>query len=468
MKIVGKILKWLGIGIGTLMVSIILASLVMNVIFSRELRQTLNEFKARGKPITIAEFAPPSVPDAENAALLLKEVAERIPARTNPAPSAMKSLTALIETNNSLGKVSTDIAGWTEAQRKEGALLIKSDEIKELYALLKKAAQRPRYNNNLDWSQGPAILLPNFGGYRMLFRMLTVKAGFEWQGGNPDQGLGTILIGLQVNNKLSDEPILVTQIVRMACDVMLIDELERLANASTIPAEQTQALITELSLHTNRKTWSKTMDGERVAMGIWCYDLLMRSKATESLSLFIFPAPKLPAATRWILNLTNLVLRPVIKKDCIVYLKLITELQRRFELPYYQIADVLKHQPIENQIPHYAFIARVSLPNLDKLCEKVAGHETQVKICRVGLALKLFKQKNGAYPDTLDKLAPEFLGTIPVDPFTGKALIYRKTDAGFILYSLGPDQQDDNGTPKPTGNKATGNEPYDIVWKCAW
>jgi len=38
---------------------------------------------------------------------------------------------------------------------------------------------------------------------------------------------------------------------------------------------------------------------------------------------------------------------------------------------------------------------------------------------------------------------------------------------GFILYSLGPNQQDDNGTPKPTGNKVTGNEPYDIVWKCA-
>ena len=84
-----------------------------------------------------------------------------------------------------------------------------------------------------------------------------------------------------------------------------------------------------------------------------------------------------------------------------------------------------------------------------------------------GLGLMTFKRKNAAYPETLDKLIPEFLDAIPLDPFTGRALVYRKGDAGFILYSLGPDQHDDNGTPRQIGKNATGNEPYDIVWKCA-
>ena len=81
MKIVKKIIKWLGIGIGTLLVLIILASLIMNVIFGRELRQTMRELKAQGKPLTIAEFAPPPVPAAENAAPLLQEATELIPTR---------------------------------------------------------------------------------------------------------------------------------------------------------------------------------------------------------------------------------------------------------------------------------------------------------------------------------------------------------------------------------------------------
>ena len=63
MKIVKKIMKWLGIGIGALLVLTILASLVMNVIFGRELRQTMAKLKAEGRALTIAEIRPAPVPD---------------------------------------------------------------------------------------------------------------------------------------------------------------------------------------------------------------------------------------------------------------------------------------------------------------------------------------------------------------------------------------------------------------------
>ena len=109
---------------------------------------------------------------------------------------------------------------------------------------------------------------------------------------------------------------------------------------------------------------------------------------------------------------------------------------------------------------------------------------------RVGIAIRkgfagasekrtgfFFNQKNGAYPDTLNKLAPEFLDVIPVDPFTGQALVYRKNETGFVLYSVGPDMKDDNGTPEPrktrksppkSGNFVWDDEkaPHDIAWTC--
>ena len=112
-------------------------------------------------------------------------------------------------------------------------------------------------------------------------------------------------------------------------------------------------------------------------------------------------------------------------------------------------------------------MTRFVYPNLDKIVMSKAEHDAAVAVARTGLALKLYKQKNGACPDTLDKLAPEFIDNVPVDPCTGKPLVYRKSDSGFILYSLGKDQQDDNGTPRPTGKNVTGDEPYDIPWKCA-
>jgi hypothetical protein len=107
------------------------------------------------------------------------------------------------------------------------------------------------------------------------------------------------------------------------------------------------------------------------------------------------------------------------------------------------------------------------MPNLESISTRVAAYEASVEICRVGLALKLFKQKNGAYPETLAKLAPEFLNSIPVDPFTGKSLVYRKDDAGFLLYSLGPNRRDDGGKPEAKSSKSwPPPNDYDIIWKC--
>ncbi|MFA5794583.1 MAG: hypothetical protein WC980_05890 [Candidatus Brocadiia bacterium] len=64
-------------------------------------------------------------------------------------------------------------------------------------------------------------------------------------------------------------------------------------------------------------------------------------------------------------------------------------------------------------------------------------------------ALKLYKLRHGAYPETLDKLAPAIIPTVPLDPFSDQSFIYRvDTDGGLFLYSVGADLKDDNADPK--------------------
>jgi hypothetical protein len=130
-----KTAKWAGIVLGVLILWYICFSLTC----SRQLRNVLRELKDQGVPLTAAEIAPPPVPDEENAALVVSNAMAMIPkgnTLTKPPPSALKSLLLLIETNAIRGKVATDITGWTDAQREEGAKLIQSDEVRELYALL--------------------------------------------------------------------------------------------------------------------------------------------------------------------------------------------------------------------------------------------------------------------------------------------------------------------------------------------
>ncbi|MFH1377734.1 MAG: hypothetical protein ABIH86_03180, partial [Planctomycetota bacterium] len=48
-------------------------------------------------------------------------------------------------------------------------------------------------------------------------------------------------------------------------------------------------------------------------------------------------------------------------------------------------------------------------------------------IAIIGLALEIYRIRNGAYPDSLEALVPDILDSIPVDPFTGDNYKYAKT-----------------------------------------
>jgi hypothetical protein len=62
------------------------------------------------------------------------------------------------------------------------------------------------------------------------------------------------------------------------------------------------------------------------------------------------------------------------------------------------------------------------------------------------LALLRYGQDKGSYPQDLQELiAAGYLKEMPIDPFSGKPLIYRKEADGFILYSVGEDFEDNGG-----------------------
>lgn len=67
------------------------------------------------------------------------------------------------------------------------------------------------------------------------------------------------------------------------------------------------------------------------------------------------------------------------------------------------------------------------------------------------LALRAYRLEHGRWPEALDDLVPEYLSAVPDDPFTdGRPLRYRAAGAGFGVYSVGPDSEDDGGHPHRT------------------
>jgi hypothetical protein len=62
------------------------------------------------------------------------------------------------------------------------------------------------------------------------------------------------------------------------------------------------------------------------------------------------------------------------------------------------------------------------------------------------IAAERYKRDKGTYPESLAELQQAgYLKELPIDPWSDKPLVYRKTADGYILYSVGTNFTDDGG-----------------------
>ena len=64
---------------------------------------------------------------------------------------------------------------------------------------------------------------------------------------------------------------------------------------------------------------------------------------------------------------------------------------------------------------------------------------------RVAVAIERFRRDRNALPTALSDLVPQYLGEVPSDPYSGRPLLFRRAESGYTVYSVGANQQDDQG-----------------------
>jgi hypothetical protein len=68
-----------------------------------------------------------------------------------------------------------------------------------------------------------------------------------------------------------------------------------------------------------------------------------------------------------------------------------------------------------------------------------------VRTARAAVAVERHRLAGGALPVALEALVPEFLDAVPIDPYSGRGLIYRLQDDEYRLYSVASNRRDDAG-----------------------
>jgi hypothetical protein len=83
-----------------------------------------------------------------------------------------------------------------------------------------------------------------------------------------------------------------------------------------------------------------------------------------------------------------------------------------------------------------------------EITEAAAGEDHAAAYSSMGqvaVALAAYRADHGAYPAGLAQLCPKYLASLPRDPFVDGPLRYRRAETGYVVYSVGPNGEDDGG-----------------------
>lgn len=333
--------------------------------------------------------------------------------------------------------------------------------------LLVEAASRDKCDFNVDYSQGFETDLHHLAESRRAARVLGFAAIVAAVDGDGDAAGECCWAIFRIGNHLAPESNTISQLVRCAVFNIGHGYLRDVSAMCGIPHEWRARLSKEFPGYADWDTWLD-MTYERLMtladMKTWAEG---KARFGDYETLLARPAPEIfGSLVAWLLFDSRLLGPLVAKMNAIKYLQLLEEHDPSDE--YWDFAD-------EQDWPRiyavaYGFASPWGLVRARGEMRKV---QARTMVAQVALALSACKEETGSYPDGLSALVPTFLDEVPLDPYSDAPLIYRKGGDGFIVYSVGPDGEDDGGVYEEIVRYTSSNRPIysippekdDIAWQ---
>ena len=405
---------------------------------SAKLNQAYEDLKKDGRPTESWQVIPPKVTDTQNAALLYECAVSFL--RAQPAPD-WNLLQYLGAQSDKLIKETLDPNKITKLEQ-----LMAQEEVLLALSIVKQGTQRDSCRFDLNYDDGLGIPLPHLYGLRNFIFIGCAKALIEAKTGNPDKAWDTIATQLKFIDALWTEPIIISQMVRINSIRLSCKTIRKICEIAP-PNEQQytdiQNLLKDLD---DIRPLIIAIDGDRLLLGEWVYKL---SKHELFLQNDLF-------SEDWPYNILGRIytlFKPTFIADHAAYLQLMREYVRFAEQPYSR--EQSEYLEKKAQKKRYTLRKEFSIP-IWRVKEAYCSMIADLHITQTGLTLLQYKQKHDAFPDSLEKLNFKNIN----DPFSDKQLVYQSEGQNFVLYSIGPDQKDNNGSPKQDKQKTD----WDIVW----
>jgi hypothetical protein len=112
-------------------------------------------------------------------------------------------------------------------------------------------------------------------------------------------------------------------------------------------------------------------------------------------------------------------------------------------------------------------LAQLLMPAVGKVGAAFRRDRALLRGTIIALALERFRLAEKRWPAELTELVPAYLPAVSRDPFDGQPMRYRKLADGVIVYSIGPDGQDNGGAMNRARPTAEGTDLGFRLWDAA-
>lgn len=403
------------------------------------------EYRAAGQPVSWDDVlaARPKMPDDQNAALVLLKAFDRLtPFTQGNYQTAVPDLWR----RGKLGaRHSEEMCDLARAHLEANAEALK---------LMRDAASLGQGCYPLDFERNPyAMLFRHLRFVTRAPRLCVLDAGFHAEKGDVEDAVRALSDARILPACIGDGVVLTEPLARASADAIWLEGIEQTLGVCTIQADDLRLLSRQVALEERGFSTVSAMYGER-GMAHWLFNSPPGAAFAEAAGT----GEERPKAAAWSVYFAVPGWR---EKDALFFYDVMERAASVAGMPLRRqwpaIAELGKQvDTVLARHPYAHIVYRFVMPAFKEAVNEEVKAKVKLQVARTALAIEEWRLQHGEWPQSLEQLVPELLEAVPEDPFSERTIRYARTAVGIVIYSVGEDGKDDEGTTEEEVRKRSG------------
>lgn len=439
-----KIKAW---HVATLLLTLLLIGFgAFRVAMQMRLRDRMAAIRTAGEPVTFAEldawYKTPAM-GANAADYVTQALASlKIPEGEDREPIPLLGTTQLPARTRSLDPNTRTLIDGLLADNR-GAL-----------DLLHQSAAIEQSRYPVDLKRGLSTILPHISEMSKATRLLALEAAVHADRGEAEPAARAVAAAYALARTLLHEPTMISQTTRYVCNAIATTALEQVLNRVVLSESSLVELDGVLRTARDPNALANALIGER-CLGDQAF------RDPRSVGFGGTRESRQPS----LLAIEARRAMGTLDQEWAAFLDLMQEYIEAARLPASE--RLRSFREIESRcetLPRSYAITHNIVPSMTALASVDLVNQARLLTAQTAVAVERYRIAAGRLPVDLSDLVPAYLDGVPEDPFDGRPLRYKTLRAGYLLYSIGRDETDNDGKERPPERKDREQAHYDITF----